>query len=93
MAKAERLSPSHPDWLNLQSPMNELLKERSVPFDPKVRLALSLFCFVVAVVVIVVVNVDAFVVIVVVFVVVVVVVVDVGVGVVGVVGCWVLLVA
>jgi len=35
MAKAERLSPSHPDWLNLQSPMNELLKERSVPFDPK----------------------------------------------------------
>jgi len=29
------LSPSHPDWLNLQSPMNELLKERSAPFDPK----------------------------------------------------------
>jgi len=35
MAKTERLSPSHPDWLNLQSPMNELLKERSTPFDPK----------------------------------------------------------
>jgi len=34
MAK-ERLTPSHPDWLNLQSPMNELLKERSAPFDPK----------------------------------------------------------
>jgi len=34
MAK-ERLTPTHPDWLNLQSPMNELLKERSAPFDPK----------------------------------------------------------
>jgi len=34
MAK-ERLTPSHPDWLWLQSPMNELLKERSAPFDAK----------------------------------------------------------
>jgi len=33
--KKERLSPSHPDWLWLQSPMNELLKERSAPFDAK----------------------------------------------------------
>jgi len=34
MAK-ERLSPSHPDWIWLQLPMNELLKERSAPFDAK----------------------------------------------------------
>jgi len=33
--KKERLSPTHPDWLWLQSPMNELLKERSAPFDAK----------------------------------------------------------
>jgi len=33
--KKERLSPNHPDWLWLQSPMNELLKERSAPFDAK----------------------------------------------------------
>ena len=36
MAK-ERLSPSHPDWIWLQTPMNDLLKERSAPFDAKVR--------------------------------------------------------
>ena len=35
MAK-ERLSPSHPDWIWLQLPMNDLLKERSAPFDAKV---------------------------------------------------------
>jgi len=34
MAK-ERLSPSHPDWIWLQTPMNDLLKERSAPFDAK----------------------------------------------------------
>jgi len=34
MAK-ERLSPSHPDWIWLQLPMNDLLKERSAPFDAK----------------------------------------------------------
>jgi len=33
--KKERLTPTHPDWLWLQSPMNELLKERSAPFDAK----------------------------------------------------------
>jgi len=33
--KKERLSPNHPDWLWLQSPMNDLLKERSAPFDAK----------------------------------------------------------
>jgi len=33
--KKERLTPNHPDWLWLQSPMNELLKERSAPFDAK----------------------------------------------------------
>merc|ERR1712121_47399 len=32
----ERLSPKHPDWLWLQSPMEQLLAERSVPIDPKV---------------------------------------------------------
>jgi len=29
------LSPSHPDWIWLQLPMNDLLKERSAPFDAK----------------------------------------------------------
>jgi len=29
------LSPSHPDWIWLQTPMNDLLKERSAPFDAK----------------------------------------------------------
>jgi len=33
--KKERLSPSHPDWIWLQTPMNDLLKERSAPFDAK----------------------------------------------------------
>jgi len=33
--KKERLTPTHPDWFWLQSPMNELLKERSAPFDAK----------------------------------------------------------
>merc|ERR1712121_264022 len=32
----ERLAPKHPDWLWLQSPMDQLLAERSAPIDPKV---------------------------------------------------------
>merc|ERR1712121_219581 len=35
-APVERLSPKHPDWLWLQSPMDQLLAERSAPIDPKV---------------------------------------------------------
>merc|ERR1712121_169506 len=35
-APVERLSPKHPDWLWLQSPMEQLLAERSAPIDPKV---------------------------------------------------------
>jgi len=31
--EAERLTPNHPDWCWLQTPMNQLLKERSAPFD------------------------------------------------------------
>jgi len=31
----ERLSPKHPDWLNLQSPPEMLMAERSAPYDPK----------------------------------------------------------
>jgi len=31
----ERLSPKHPDWLNLQSPADMLMAERSAPYDPK----------------------------------------------------------
>jgi len=34
-APVERLSPKHPDWLWLQSPAEQLMQERSVPFDPK----------------------------------------------------------
>merc|ERR1712137_1542798 len=34
-APVERLSPKHPDWLWLQSPQEQLMAERSVPFDPK----------------------------------------------------------
>merc|ERR1712042_406035 len=34
-APTERLSPKHPDWLWLQSPMEQLMAERSVQFDPK----------------------------------------------------------
>merc|ERR1711970_803124 len=34
-APVERLSPKHPDWLWLQSPMKQLMAERSQPFDPK----------------------------------------------------------
>jgi len=34
-APVERLSPKHPDWLWLQSPADELMAERSAPFDPK----------------------------------------------------------
>merc|ERR1712042_366130 len=33
----ERLSPSHPDWCWLQTPMNQLLKERSAPFEASVE--------------------------------------------------------
>ena len=34
--KVERLSPKHPDWLWLQSPAEQLMAERSAPFDSKV---------------------------------------------------------
>merc|ERR1712180_54905 len=34
-APVERLSPKHPDWLWLQSPQEQLMAERSAPFDPK----------------------------------------------------------
>jgi len=37
MAKnVERLSPKHPDWIWLQSPQEQLMAERSAPYDPKV---------------------------------------------------------
>jgi hypothetical protein len=32
----EKLTPQHPDWVWLQSPLDELTKERSAPFDAKV---------------------------------------------------------
>jgi len=32
---AEKLSPKHPDWIWLQSPQEQLMTERSAPFDPK----------------------------------------------------------
>ena len=35
MAEA-KLSPKHPDWIWLQSPMEQLISERSAPFDAKV---------------------------------------------------------
>jgi len=35
MAAVEKLSPKHPDWIWLQSPAEQLMAERSVPFDPK----------------------------------------------------------
>ena len=35
----ERLSPKHPDWCWIQLPMEQLLVERSVPFDAKVEYA------------------------------------------------------
>merc|ERR1712042_251525 len=35
MAAVERLSPKHPDWIWLQSPQDQLMAERSAPFDPK----------------------------------------------------------
>merc|ERR1712212_450822 len=35
-APTERLSPKHPDWLWLQSPAEQLMAERSAPFDAKV---------------------------------------------------------
>merc|ERR1739838_156164 len=31
----EKLSPKHPDWVWLQSPGEQLMAERSAPFDPK----------------------------------------------------------
>ena len=37
MAKAEKLSPKHPDWVWLKSPEEMLMQERSTPFDSKVR--------------------------------------------------------
>ena len=33
----ERLSPRHPDWVWLQSPLEELSAERSAAFDAKVK--------------------------------------------------------
>merc|ERR1712142_320619 len=33
--KVERLSPKHPDWIWLQSPAEQLMAERSAPFDSK----------------------------------------------------------
>merc|ERR1712142_425926 len=35
MAAVEKLTPKHPDWLWLQSPAEQLMAERSAPFDPK----------------------------------------------------------
>jgi len=35
MAAVEKLSPKHPDWIWLQTPMETLIAERSTPFDPK----------------------------------------------------------
>jgi len=35
MAKAEKLSPKHPDWIWLKSPEEQLMQERSAPFDSK----------------------------------------------------------
>jgi len=34
--KVERLSPKHPDWLWLKSPEEQLMQERSAPYDSKV---------------------------------------------------------
>jgi len=36
MAKVEKLSPKHPDWIWLKSPEEMLMQERSSPFDSKV---------------------------------------------------------
>jgi len=36
MAKAEKLSPKHPDWVWLKSPEEMLMQERSTPFDSKI---------------------------------------------------------
>jgi len=36
MAKVEKLSPKHPDWIWLKSPEEMLMQERSQPFDSKV---------------------------------------------------------
>jgi myosin heavy subunit len=33
--KVERLSPKHPDWIWLQTPAEQLMQERSAPFDSK----------------------------------------------------------
>merc|ERR1712142_88172 len=34
--KVERLSPKHPDWLWLKSPEEQLMQERSAPYDSKI---------------------------------------------------------
>jgi len=36
MAKAEKLSPKHPDWVWLKSPEDQLMVERSLPYDSKI---------------------------------------------------------
>ena len=36
MAKADKLSPKHPDWVWLKSPEEQLMQERSTPYDSKV---------------------------------------------------------
>ena len=41
VVKEERLSPKHPDWCWIQLPMEQLLVERSVPFDAKVEYVLK----------------------------------------------------
>jgi len=36
MAKADKLSPKHPDWVWLKSPEEQLMQERSTPYDSKI---------------------------------------------------------
>ena len=36
MAKVEKLSPKHPDWIWLKTPEEQLMQERSTPYDSKV---------------------------------------------------------
>jgi len=36
MAKVEKLSPKHPDWVWLKSPEESLMQERSAPYDSKI---------------------------------------------------------
>jgi len=36
MAPTDKLSPKHPDWVWLKSPEEQLMQERSTPYDPKI---------------------------------------------------------